>query len=205
MVLPVSSNTADWKGATKLSKSDISSIAEQDTLTMPALHNRTVKAGEPPEVAIMPTANQADWHFASEEFVASHVYNPPRKVDVKGAQSIDGNVFAYWSHGLNDSKKELRILRIGMRRQRTDPPLSESSLVPAYANLLRAALAEASVWGLEEVVIWNPDPILQAACSSSDGPRGTERDRDEAIPCLRWKGGGVQRVDWKLMGRYSWC
>jgi len=60
-------------------------------------------------LAFEPTYDLADWHFGSEEYVASVLLGPDRLPTVKGAATNDGP-WGYWIHDYNNDT--LIILRL---------------------------------------------------------------------------------------------
>ncbi|KAH7133734.1 hypothetical protein EDB81DRAFT_805042 [Dactylonectria macrodidyma] len=160
-------------------------------------------------VAFLPTYAQAEWYFASEEYVASKLFIEPEWIPtVKGAQSLDGNVWCYWLHDFNADK--LVILRLVFRQNGKSDDKKQSTL-ESLGHVLQMARAEAYNWGLKEVSIWHPDERVISACRMVLRVEPDVREEIQGnVPCLRWRhnkwGDGVlNEVRWEYREMYPWC
>ncbi|KAJ3548447.1 hypothetical protein NM208_g996 [Fusarium decemcellulare] len=77
--------------------------------------------GKEARIACLPTYEQAEWYFASEDYIASQLvktlpppYATPGLTQVKGAISHERDVCCYWLHDFNAEK--LIILRLSFKK-----------------------------------------------------------------------------------------
>ncbi|KIW02727.1 uncharacterized protein PV09_06161 [Verruconis gallopava] len=205
VILPSTSN-APSIAIESLTTKTVKELATDDVKRMnEKIISSPIPAGIDVLVGFLPTYSQAEWHFASEEFTASKLFNDVRIPFVKGAMNTDTGVWAYWTHDFNDNK--LTILRIhadSTTGDKLDP--NNSCLQTSVVQILGAAQKEAHDWGLDKVVIWNPNTIVLAACAQIMGRDIAPRKRtDSSVPCLRWKRREEKKVSWYLIEKYSWC
>ncbi|KAF5019483.1 hypothetical protein F66182_8490 [Fusarium sp. NRRL 66182] len=157
-------------------------------------------------VTCLPSYAQAEWYFASENYIASVLFNPPSKQpEVKGAISGQcDKIWCYWLHDFNASK--LVILRLSI-----DDGIPSDEMLLCLEHLLQAARSEAHVWGLESVSIWGPSQrVLEASERILGHWPKVLPEIENNIPCLRWKNGrwGSQVVDqvlWQHREMFPWC
>jgi len=183
-------------------------ICDRDVARLTAdITNTPLPEGIHTRLAFLPSYEQACWHLEAEDFVASKLFpSPPRKPTVKGA--IAGSTWGYWVRHFNGNI--LIFLRLVPGPVST--PEEEARTKLETAQVLMAAQHEAAEWGLEKVIVWNPDPVVEAACQHVNvpGENPTIQQRGASVPCLRWKGGEGENlvekgIEWVAAERYCWC
>jgi hypothetical protein len=169
------------------------------------IQSSPLNEGDEVRLAFLPTYNQAEWHFACEDFMSSKLFNTSRKPSIKGAMAKCGRAWAYWVHDFNDDK----LILLRLHAESGTPDTTSPGALPlqvSIVDILWAAQQEAHSWELEKVVVWDPSPLVLAACKEVLGRELAPRRRaDGSIPCLRWKGGENKKVDWVYIEKYSWC
>lgn len=189
LVLPVPSHLDTPPLSTELlNKEDLRSICDIDCAKirdnfLAREPKGSVRATQLPEFSVV------EWHCGNEEFIGKTAKgNVPT---VKGAKL--GEAFAYWIHAF--SAKKLVVLRIGWLG-----PVGDGCL----DAVLMAAVDEAARWEFEAVVIWNPAEDVRAAAKSAVGESRYE-ERDNSIPCLRWRNQQDGKIEWYLNEKHAWC
>ncbi|KAK0729989.1 hypothetical protein B0H67DRAFT_651640 [Lasiosphaeris hirsuta] len=143
--------------------------------------------------AFLPSFAQISWQLAREDFMAEKLLGrSPQNKDILG----------------HDCRaKKLNVLRI----VRVMDPTAEQRIDDVKV-LLEAALAEASAWGMSEVVVWNPD---EETTMGSKAVGNTHLDvvkvffnerTEGSIPSFRWAGGkDIKNTLWEDNFSYGWC
>lgn len=155
-------------------------------------------------VTFLPAPTQFSWHFARVAFMAKALRGV-ENVEHHGAQTSDGSSWIYWDHDLRE--KKLKIMRIVT--QESDSREKREADIEA---LLKAALAEASAWGLPKMGVWSPGRETSAAAMNIWHEVGStlalsfESRSADSIPSLRWKGGkDVSEIVWENNEYFAWC
>ncbi|KAH7175537.1 hypothetical protein EDB81DRAFT_849740 [Dactylonectria macrodidyma] len=137
-------------------------------------------------VQILPTPLLLGWHMMRSQLIFNYIGPAEKKDQRYGATSTRDfpRAWVSWVHDFNTRK--LRITRMFVTRRR--------GMEDIVRLLLMAAVVEASVCGLREVVIWDPsEQVAQAALVLPDlfceGVSVTQGERSDVVPFLRWKGG----------------
>lgn len=154
-------------------------------------------------VAFLPSFEQISWQLAREEFMTRAMFGA--SVERRGAMTADGKAWVCWDHDWRE--KKLKVMRLVTIRGG-----EAADRVGDITALLEAALAEASAWGLQKVLVWNPDAETTVACKNV-GNAHEDRVKlilDErlngSIPSLRWKDGEDTRdTVWVDNQYYCWC
>ncbi|KAH8671706.1 hypothetical protein BX600DRAFT_496360 [Xylariales sp. PMI_506] len=181
-------------------------------------------------VVILPNLEHMLWHIRKEDFATTHIFG--KNAETKGA--IAGNpgkqVWAVWVHryyshpdhldqGREHGGNVLYILRLVMEGDHTANRPHEGHLPPstgAYIEqaaalevVLQAAQAEAAEWRLDEVILWEPSPLVQSLLEQSSlGGARVER-QETSIASALWFGEGDDTEDeapvWINNEHYAWC
>lgn len=156
------------------------------------------------KVAVLPDFDHFAWHWSREDFFVQKQLPDRSPPVIKGAGDDDVCVYCTWTRYF-DENPGFYILRWVY----DDPKSSddEKILVQAIATLLRRAQQESHEWGVGNVVIWNPPPLVHKAATVID-PELQIVHRDRDICSLRWTGdqhGLSKDVEWVLNERYAWC
>ena len=204
---------------------DLDELCRQDEQMLHEALTRSSSMTTKTLVAFIPDVATMSWHHAREEFFGQEVLG--RVPTVKGAyaQCSNGNrVWAIWSRFFgNQSTKGnvLNVLRMiveseesitslasgGVTYNVTSPNPNEEQ-VRAVTAVLQAAQAEAGLWGMNDIQLWNPSPTVVAAARSIE-PASLIIHRDEdSIASLRWHSGdpkAATSVGWVQNEKYGWC
>lgn len=155
-------------------------------------------------IAFLPTVDQISWQLAREGFITQAMFGVP--LTRRGAATADGKAWISWIHDWKE--KKLKVMRLVT----THGDEAAAERVEALTALLEAALAEASAWGLLQVLVWNPDGKTTVACKAvgnahEDTVKLIMDERpSESIPSLRWKNGAdTQDTVWIDNQCYCWC
>lgn len=156
------------------------------------------------KVAVLPDFDHFAWHWSREDFFVQKQLPDRSPPVIKGAGDDDVCVYCTWTRYF-DENPGFYILRWVY----DDPKSSddEKILVQAIATLLRRAQQESHEWGVGNVVIWNPPPLVHKAATVID-PELQIVHCDRDICSLRWTGdqhGLSKDVEWVLNERYAWC
>ncbi|KAJ9155278.1 GNAT family [Pleurostoma richardsiae] len=185
-----------------LAKQELQPLCERDVAAMKAKFQALVGDAKT-HVAFAPTFAQIAWQLAREEFMARVLWK--KEVERRGAVTADGKSWICWDHDWRE--KKLKVMRVVT----SDPPSPEQKLLDIVA-LLSAALAEASQWGLQKVVVWNPDGDMTRGIKGvgnfhEDQVKIIFDERaDTSIPSFRWRGGeSVEGTVWEDNEYYCWC
>lgn len=191
--------------APSLCVKDISAL--QDSLVRPAPNLK-------PRVAFVPDYQTMEWHWAREEFMTPvlrrHLAAAGIRPDIKGAMTADGKRWVIWNRDfVRRGSQQLFIVRAVNLSRSPD----EDAEVAQLAHLLLAARAEAAVWGLARVVLWNPDDLwLRAARRAAPPPaavRLVDRDTDSICSLMMHGpaagGSSLDHVDWVANEKFAWC
>ncbi|KPM34197.1 hypothetical protein AK830_g12374 [Neonectria ditissima] len=151
-------------------------------------------------VQILPTDELLRWHQIRSRLYSQHMSRGKTALETHGARSHIGQpAWMWWVHDYRARK--LRIVRIYVARLK--------GLEDGVRALLEAAVVEASLCGLHEVVIWQPrEQVVQAAKQLSEaygqGMSALQGERLEMMPCLRWRGGEGRDVVLEELEYYAW-
>ena len=185
-------------------------------------------------VAQVPDVETMRWHHAREEFVADEMLD--RKPDIKGAIAVDSTgrrAWCIWTRMWSGEDaapgptSTLYILRLVFEQSRNVKGTPEDSpragqCETLAAALLLAARREAAFWQMDEVHIWNPSSVVQAAArrlarllpeSLRGENAGIIHREDDSITCLNWDSSGYPTlagktwsdVDWVANEKFAWC
>jgi hypothetical protein len=69
------------------------------------------------------------------------------------------------------------------------------------SNLIEAAVAQAKFYGLDKIVIWNPDANYW---SKIESVKIIQREDSLSSMALQYKGSRLEGLDWMLNEKYSW-
>lgn len=196
----IPSAPSDTGNATTLFREQIEDICRRDTETVLSQYPTS---GSKIYVACLPTYEQAEWHFASEDYIASQLGKTSTLntlTQVKGIMSQEQDTWCYWLHDFNADKLIILRLFIG----------DEDKTIPSLMQILQKARGEAFRSGLTNVSIWDPDPRIFEAIKLLDVQSTVLEEIENNIPCLRWKGGKfgdkiADRVTWQHREMYPWC
>ncbi|KAM0543847.1 hypothetical protein ACHAPJ_012084 [Fusarium lateritium] len=155
--------------------------------------------------AFLPTYATAKWHFGAEEYLASILPGLPQKFPVNKGATITGGKVCYWVHDFNSGR--LTVLRFHIPSAGAD---DEAGTLTDVVELLKATIAEAAAWGLNEVASWDPEPRLFTTCDHLGIEPKVREEIENYIPCLRWKGENGnsesdKSYDWVLRQAYQRC
>lgn len=161
------------------------------------------EASKKTHVQLAPSPAVAKWHLMREALHAQQLGKRPNKSGMKnhGAASVtDGvpsGVCAWWVRDL--VRCQLILCRMAERRL--------CGMEKGAMAVLQAAVAEAGIWGLREVVVWQPTAqvVLGAQMLGERGVRVVMEERMDLVPCLRWSGGEERDVEWEANEYYGWC
>ncbi|KAK3363354.1 hypothetical protein B0T25DRAFT_38043 [Lasiosphaeria hispida] len=185
-----------------LSITQLPDLCEVDELFLSARFDGFPADGKT-RISFLPSFAQISWQLAREDFMAEKLLgkSPPNK----GAIVDNGRSWIYWSH--NWRTKKLKVLRIVHVREATAEQRIDDIKV-----LLEASVAEASAWGMSEVVVWNPDGETTTGSKAVgnthlDVVKVFFNERTEgSIPSFRWAGGkDVKSTVWEENFYYCWC
>lgn len=153
-------------------------------------------------IAFAPSYAQIAWHLVSEAFVERALHG--RDIERCGVITADGRSWVVWQRDWLE--KKLKIHRIVITSE------SEEQRVADAIELLRAAVEEASTWGLQSVLAWSPDGATVRAAEGLGKAYGdvlsivfSERIKG-SVPCLRLNGGkDTSNILWEDNQNYGWC
>ena len=146
------------------------------------LANSVVSADEA-HVAVLPTADLADWWQERARFTSLRVHG--KEPQHYGAVCESVGVWLYWYH-------DFRRQQVAIQRVKPPPRQTEEAHVRALASLLLDALEEARRWDIPKVLLWDLSPFtLRAIKLLSDALEidvKTEERIRKGVPMIRWKG-----------------
>jgi hypothetical protein len=189
-----------------LKRDDFKAICDADIESVKSgIASLSASASDTTYMAFTPSFAQASWHWTRGDYVGAQLHG--KSPETKGAISLSGNTVIYWDQDFREGKlKVQRITRLSAGTVPEDQRLEEIS------SLLGAALAEAETWGLEKVLVWNPDELVSKAAisvakKSQDKVSAEFGERDEAsIPSLRRRGdASLEHVQWFANEYFAWC
>ena len=174
---------------------------------------------------ILPDRDHIVWHHRKEEFACQKLFGktPRAKGAVSGAPG--NRVWAIWSHRfygppeVKTSGNTLYLLRLVIENQiplekaleagtlfdtkaLVRPPIEELKAV------LQTAQNEAAEWGLQQVKLWTPSPLIERLIKETGIKHQREDRKSMGICSLRWYGEGNGRedgLDWIGDGFYYYC
>lgn len=117
------------------------------------------------------------------------------KPELKGAITADGKRWIVWNRDFMGEEPTLFILRVASLS--SDKDAEESAR--EFAKLFCAALSEAKKWGLNKIVLWNPEEAAIRGARLVAGEKVNFIERDsESIPSLMMHKGdsSAQDVEW---------
>ena len=171
-------------------------------------------------VALIPDLKTMQWHHAREEFAGREMLG--REPDIKGAYADcedSSLVWCIWTRtfGSTETGNTLNILRFFIQGEE-DIVRDESGAtcnltlkstdrakLHGAAAVLHAAQVEAAKWGMRDVQIWNPSPLLVLAARHIEPSTELIHRNDESIASLRWHGVPGEEVEWVSNEKYGWC
>ncbi|KAF9116338.1 hypothetical protein BGX27_003331 [Mortierella sp. AM989] len=140
-------------------------------------------------VAVTPEPTCFTWLNARSRFTAQNLRQSPEGPRVLGVEDTQTNSFVLWFHDF--VHHQLYIVR-----WRVDPKAGDETI----HALIQAAQAEAQIWNLPKIVIWNPDQSLIDIL-------GLEvNKREESISSIGFVTSGYdsKNVEWVLNEKYGW-
>ena len=220
---PASSSSSSSSSSTAAAESAASSDTPLKTIKpedIPALAAadealvRAAVANAPPSpksiVAILPDADQIQWHAAREAFQCEHLLSRvPSTHGVLYTTPSSSRVWAIWKRNhsgpaTEPDKNTLFILRFVIEDEKS---ISDEDLTKAIDAIISAARREASEWACGKVEMWNPSERLRrlAEGNSNLDAKYVVRE-DDSITSLRWFGQGTANdVEWIFNEKYAWC
>ncbi|KAK3355335.1 hypothetical protein B0H65DRAFT_44329 [Neurospora tetraspora] len=181
---------------------ELRTLCEVDELHLSARFDRFPTDGKR-HVAFLPSFAQMSWQVARAEFVAGKLLNGKAPENV-GAITSHGRAWIYWDHDWKS--KKLKVLKIVTVLEST-----QQQRIHDIRVLVEAALVEATTWGLETVLLWNPDEETALGCKAVGDAHPHDLDVvfderiDDSIPSLRWAGGKHTDTVWEDNYYYGWC
>lgn len=148
------------------------------------------------------------WHHAREEYVGKHLIG--KSPTIKGALAPSGKRWCIWTRTFNtiDPKaQKLSILRL-VDFEANGISDREDKADEEIGALLRAAQEQARIWGMKEVLIWNPGERVVKMAKQILGREIEVVEREvDSIASLRWNSDGENevRVLWELNEKFAWC
>ncbi|KAG0005547.1 hypothetical protein BGZ80_003703 [Entomortierella chlamydospora] len=141
-------------------------------------------------VAVIPEPTCIAWLNARSRFTAQNLKVSQDGPTILGVQDSQTNSFVLWFHDF--AHHQLYIIR-----WRMDPKAG----VETTRALLQAAQAEAQMWKLPKIVIWNPDQSLVDTLGLDISKR------DESISSIGFVSAEYdsKNIEWVLNEKYGWC
>ena len=179
--------------------------------------------GKQTRVALIPDLKTMQWHHAREEFAGREMLG--REPDIKGAHANCGDssqVWCIWTRtfGSTEAGNTLNILRFfiedegyAVRNESEAANVLEDLKSTGQAKLngavavLQTAQIEAGRWGMKDVQIWNPSPLIVLAARQIESSTKLIHRDEESIASLRWHGDREDqtKVEWVGNEKYGWC
>lgn len=192
-----------------LTLEELKPLCDKDVAGVKAKFQRLASDHRKTHVAFSPSYAQVAWQLAREQFMADIMFK--RAIERRGAITTNGRSWIYWDHDWREKKlKVLRIVSLDSDPE-TGITIMDESKIRDIVELLRAAAAEAAEWGLDKVLIWNPDNNATKGIKGFHNYHEDDVDvifdeRNSSIPCFRWKGGrSTQGTIWEDSYYYCWC
>ncbi|OHE96030.1 hypothetical protein CORC01_08723 [Colletotrichum orchidophilum] len=181
-------------------------------------------------VVILPDMDHMLWHIRKEDFATNHIFG--KTAQAKGAiAGVPGKqVWAIWVHRYyehpnypNEEKQGdqnvLYILRLVVEGDATaNKPREPYFTIAMDGNkeeaaaleaVMQAAQAEAADWGLDQVQLWEPSPMVQSILEQSNlNPVYVERQSHSIASVLWFEEGGNVQDDHPILinnEHYAWC
>lgn len=192
-----------------LALEDLKPLCDQDVAQVKAKFQRLASDHRKTHVAFSPSYAQISWLLVREQFMAGILFK--REIERRGAISSNGRSWVYWEHDWRG--KQLKVLKIVNLESdpETGVTVMDEAKIWDIVELLQAAAAEAAEWGLQKVLLWNPDDNTTRGIKGFHNYHAEEADvvfdeRNSSIPSLRWKGGrGKDATIWEDNYYYCWC
>ncbi|PHH64419.1 hypothetical protein CDD81_4640 [Ophiocordyceps australis] len=192
---------------------DLPALAERDVellgrrIALPPAHPSKTR------VALAPTLEALQWHFAREAFMSNYLFSAVPKVH--GAlytppESPHARIWALWTRLQNGGKEHLDknvidIIRFVVEDQ---DAISDAQLSTAINLIVLEAQAQASQWLCSKIIMWNPDARLKAVVEASKHLDSTfvvrQHDSITSLCCFS-KGLSAADVEWVANEKFEWC
>lgn len=216
---PTSQISTKAQFATKLETKDLASLCRSDEQIL-RTRLGSVKDSSRTTVALIPDAKVLAWHHARECFVANELLHksPADRGAIVGEPG--SRVWCYWMRVWGNPQDEapntMHIVRmvveeaafpdLGPATEEGVASARGSKVVENIATLLATAQTIASLWGMHEVMLWNPTSATLAAVKTLDPKAAVVHRESKSITSLLWYGEGEwSNVDWVCNEKYSWC
>ncbi|KAK7740720.1 hypothetical protein SLS53_005188 [Cytospora paraplurivora] len=192
-----------------LTLEELMPLCDQDVAQVKTKFQRLASDHHKTHVAFSPSYAQISWLLVREQFMAGILFK--REIERRGAISSNGRSWIYWEHDWRG--KQLKVLKIVNLESdpETGVTVMDEAKIWDIVELLQAAAAEAAEWGLQKVLLWNPDDNTTRGIKGFHNYHAEEADvvfdeRNSSIPSLRWKGGrGKDDTIWEDNYYYCWC
>lgn len=192
-----------------LTLEELKPLCHKDVAGVQAKFQRLASDHRKTHVAFSPSYAQVAWQLAREQFMAKVMFK--REIEKRGAITTNGRSWIYWDHDWREKKlKVLRIVSLDSDPE-TGVTIMDESKIRDIVELLRAAAAEAVHWGLEKVLVWNPDDNTTMGIKGFHNFHEEDVDvvfdeRNSSLSCFRWNGGRhTQDTTWEDNYYYCWC
>lgn len=165
---------------------------------------------------IIPDLDHMLWHHSKEEFTCKRLFGS--SPSVKGAiVGEPGNrMWAIWSHRyygpLDSSNNTLYILRLVIENQSQESLAAPQDRTKCglqaeqFRSILEAAHAEAALWKLDHVRLWDPLHLVQKLIERAGIEHCRVQREHDGIASLMWYGkDSDNNVDWAANEHYAWC
>lgn len=208
---------AAYDKVTFITEDMIPSLCKEDEAQLKSKMERDTEADGKTRVAIAPTEHVHELTHARAHYLAP-ILRPDesKRNEATGGLHRFGaklqGVWILWTHDLANNK--MNILRV-----HHDESLDEAAFGRAMDQLLKAAEAEAQLWSLQKIALWEQDLprlsdgttiSLDAVKSHLTNPNVKVGTRDSSLPMWRfWKGLDTDpttgsKVEWVMDGKYAW-
>ncbi|PHH76466.1 hypothetical protein CDD82_3973 [Ophiocordyceps australis] len=192
---------------------DLPALAERDVELL--AHRIALLPTQPSKtfVALAPTLEALQWHFAREAFLSTHLFSAVP--DVHGAlytppESPHARVWALWTRtqtgGKSDPDKNVMdIIRFVLEDQ---DAISDAQLSTALMLIIHEAQAQARQWLCSKIIMWNPDARLKAVVEATKHLDSSFVVRQlDSITSLRCFSRHVSAADmeWVDNQKFGWC
>lgn len=175
---------------------------ERDFLRVASQESQT------PKVAIAPSFEHFEWHWAREEFLSKKIHPKRSPPAIKGAGEEHSGVYCAWNRNFGETPKENTLYILRWVYDEPTTPEETDATVKSMASILRRAQLEAYEWNMAQVEFWNPTPLLEKAVALLDPTAKVVHREDSSIACFRWtdaEKGPAKDVDWFWNEKYAWC
>jgi GNAT superfamily N-acetyltransferase len=197
-----------------LTKEELRPVCDRDVAALTERFAAGFGDSEKTHVAFLPSWEQIAWQLAREEFMAREMFS--KEIVHRGAVSASGNSWVVFDHDWRE--KKLKVQRIfslvpePVAEDQTRGNAESRSKYQEIRDLVEATLAEAARWGLQKVLIWNPDEVVTDVVGRLWRERRGEvqvvldERLDGSIPSLRLRAGrDMTDVVWEENEYYAWC